>query len=92
MGRTRAGEADDDDRRLDLHVANFWMSFEQIPNPKPGHGIANAIVEMDHAADTGSIGIVVDDREPESQPLAKVDRTEILEPRTFDGGPEYRFH
>jgi len=61
-------------------------------NPTTMIGALNAIVEMNHATEARSIGIRVDDREPEAQAFMEIVGAEIFEPRALDGSGEYGLH
>src|SRR5206468_11479917 len=88
MGRARTGEADDDDRRLQLDIVDLRMALQQVVDEQPVGRVANAVVEQDQAAEPGALVVVADLVQPEAEALLEIIGPEFVELRVLTSGGE----
>src|SRR5206468_1805090 len=82
------GEADDDDRRLQLDIVDLRMALQQVVDEQPVGRVANAVVEQDQAAEPGALVVVADLVQPEAEALLEIIGPEFVELRVLTSGGE----
>ncbi|CAB4324574.1 unannotated protein [freshwater metagenome] len=83
----RAGQADDNDRLLDRYVADLGMLLQQVFDAQTRGRVLGAVAEHEHATETRTFGVGIDFGQLHSEPLAEIERTEVVE----SGGGHGRF-